>query len=221
MGSALASTFISRKNPNDRASLHFLEAMLAGGMSPNKSTKYGTTLLQRAAGGSDTIEQVKLLVDDGADVNAHDNIGRTALVDSISAENPAIGIYLVEHGAAVDTSTTTGVTPAWQVQGALDHLHSDPMHTEFEKLGDLMIGKGVNWPPDSPEVVREQMRAKGLNPVVPAGHTPEAWAVETRRPGQSRFQSRFLIVRVVQPASAAASIPPVTGRNTTVSQTRR
>ncbi|MGH8274408.1 MAG: ankyrin repeat domain-containing protein [Gammaproteobacteria bacterium] len=170
IGSALASTFIPRKDSNDKASLHFLEAMLDGGLSPNKSTKYGTTLLQRAAGGADTIEQVKLLVDGGADVNAHDNIGRTALADSISAENPAIGIYLVEHGAAVDTFTTTGVTPAWQVKGELDHLRTGLMHTAFEKLRDLMIEKGAKWPPNSPEVVREQMRAKGLKPVVPAGH---------------------------------------------------
>jgi hypothetical protein len=33
-----------------------------------------------------------------------------------------------------------------------------------------MIAKGAKWPPDSPEVVRGQMRAKGLTLLVPPGH---------------------------------------------------
>jgi hypothetical protein len=44
------------------------------------------------------------------------------------------------------------------------------MRPQYEQLRDLIIKKGAKWPPDPPEVVRDQMRAQGIKPVVPLGH---------------------------------------------------
>jgi len=170
IGSALDATMLPRKDPNDRTGIRFLEAMLDGGLSPNYKTKYQTPLLQRAAGPGGTMAAVQLLVERGADINASNNIGRTALTDAITSLAPDIALYLVNRGADINTYTTGGVTVGWTVAGPLERLAPGPMRTQYEQLRDLMIKKGMKWPPDPPEVVRDRMRAQGLTPAVPPGH---------------------------------------------------
>lgn len=170
LGSALNVALAPRTDPQDPYSLLMLKAMLDGGLSPNKTLKDGTTLLQRAAGpGGGLIEPVELLLQRGADINAQDSIGGTALTTAIGL-HPDIGIYLMRHGAKIDTFTKTGLTPAWAVSTAINRYQPGPFRTKHEQLRDLMIAKGAKWPPDSPEMVREQMRAKGLTPAIPPGH---------------------------------------------------
>ena len=171
-GSPLDYVFMSRKSPGDTTGLKLLQAMLDGGMSPNKTEPDGTTLLQMAAGpGSASLAIIQLLLQRGADINARDRIGGSALYDAITSENPHIAQYLVQHGAKVDTYTVNGVTMGWSVKLRLDRMQPGPVRTQFEQLRDLLISKGMKWPPDSPDVVRDQMRARGERVVVPAGKT--------------------------------------------------
>ena len=169
-GSPLDYVFMSRKSPGDTTGLKLLQAMLDGGMSPNKVDPYGTTLLQKASGpGSGSLALIQLLLQRGTDINARDSLGRTALYQSITADHTDIALYLVQHGAKADTYTVNGATIGWLVKLTLDRIQPGPVRTQFEKLRDLLISKGMKWPPDSPDVVRDQMRARGEEVVVPAG----------------------------------------------------
>ena len=170
-GSPLDYVFMSRKSPGDTTGLKLLQAMLDGGMSPNNTALGSMTPLQKAArsGSSFSLEMVKLLLQRGADINARDRIGGSALYDAITSENPHIAQYLVQHGAKVDTYTVGGVTMGWSVKLRLDRMQPGPVRTQFEQLRDLLISKGMKWPPDAPDVVRDQMRARGERVVVPAG----------------------------------------------------
>jgi hypothetical protein len=143
--------------------------MLDGGLSPNYKDEYKNPLLTLAAG-SGRGRTVPLLLERGADINARDRIGDTALARAITGTNPDIAMYLIQHGANVNTYNRLGASVAWAVYLRLERLAPGPVRTQFEQLRDLMIKKGAKWPPDSPEVVRDQMRAKGLTPIIPAGH---------------------------------------------------
>ena len=171
-GSPLDYVFMSRKSPGDTTGLKLLQAMLDGGMSPNKVDPYGTTLLQKASGpGSGSLALIQLLLQRGTDINARDSLGRTALYQSITADHTDIALYLVQHGAKADTYTVNGATIGWLVKLTLDRIQPGPVRTQFEQLRDLLISKGMKWPPDAPDVVRDQMRARGERVVVPAGKT--------------------------------------------------
>ena len=169
-GSPLDYVFMSRKSADDTTGLKLLQAMLDGGMSPNKTKPDGTTLLQKAVGpGSGSLAMVQLLLQRGSDINARDRIGGTALYEAITTDRPNLAIHLVQHGAKVDTYTVNGVTIGWSVKRTLDRMNPNPIRTEFEQLRDLLVSKGMKWPPDSPDAMRDQMRARGEKVVVPAG----------------------------------------------------
>ncbi|MBF5006799.1 ankyrin repeat domain-containing protein [Diaphorobacter caeni] len=170
-GSPLDFAFMSRKNPDDTLGLKLLQAMLDGGMSPNNTAGGSMTLLQKAArsGNAFALDMVKLLLQRGADINARDRIGGSALYDSMTSQNPHIAQYLVQQGAKVDTYTVNGVTVGWSMKLRLERLQPGPLRAQFEQLREQLVAKGMKWPPDSPEVVRDQMRARGEKVVVPAG----------------------------------------------------
>ena len=159
IGSALAYAFLQKD-------LRFLKAMLDGGLSPNHKSPKHNPMLQRALikGG---LDHVKLLVERGADVNQRDATGGTALHDAVDAVKPDIALYLIERGADVKTHLKNGVSVAWSVQGALEKQRPGPVRIKFEAVRDVMIKKGVRFPADSPQVVRDQMRSKGLKPAGP------------------------------------------------------
>jgi ankyrin repeat protein len=72
-----------------------------------RSSRGVTPLMHAAAFGSP--QAVKILIDAGADVNAKDGFGATALV--WAAGDAAKAKMLVEHGADVNARTTNGRTP--------------------------------------------------------------------------------------------------------------
>lgn len=141
--------------------LRFLTAMLDGGLSVNHKTPKGTPLIQRAAGADGaTLDHVKLLVDRGADLEAKDSLGVTALITAMDTNQPDRAIYLVEKGANVNVVEKSGVSAMWTVNKSIDSQQPGEMRTQFEKLRDLMISKGAKYPPDPPATVREQMKAQ-------------------------------------------------------------
>jgi uncharacterized protein len=115
----------------------FLRAALSGdvtvmrllvehGANPNIATYEGTTALMAAAGinwavgqtytesKEQLLEAVKLCLELGADVNATNSMGLTAVVGAINRGSNDILTYLVEHGARLDIKDKEGRTPeAW------------------------------------------------------------------------------------------------------------
>ena len=72
--------------------------------------KYGRTPLHYAIN-FDNYENVKLLLDNGADVNAKDNEGKTPLYWAVEMGKYEIVKLLLEHGADVDIKDNDGHTP--------------------------------------------------------------------------------------------------------------
>lgn len=143
--------------------LRFLTAMLDGGLSVNHKTMHGTPLIQRAAGADGaTLHHVKLLVERGANLEAKDSLGETALVAAIDTHQPERAIYLVEQGADVSTFNNSGATAMYAAQLRINRQQPGDMRTQFEKLRDLMISKGAKYPPEPPAKVREWMRSQGM-----------------------------------------------------------
>jgi hypothetical protein len=144
--------------------LRFLEAMLDGGMSKNLATPAGRTLLHKAAGPfGATIEHVKLLAERGADLDAKDELGETALCEAIDTNQPDRAMYLLERGASLNVYSVRGATPAWAVHLTIEHQQpGSPLRHQFEQLRDRMIAQGAKFPPDPPAKVRAWMKTQGM-----------------------------------------------------------
>ncbi|MGO2246091.1 MULTISPECIES: ankyrin repeat domain-containing protein [Halomonas] len=154
----------------------YLNAMLDGGLSPNdaagndgRDTGYPLIFSTLISG---TLEHIKLLVERGADIHYRldDGKGSNPFDSSTLGTKPEVAMYLLEQGADPTIRLSTGVTPAWGVHLKIQDIQPGPMRDHFIQLRDMMIERGVEFPPPSPLEVREQMRAEGLTPVVPFGH---------------------------------------------------
>ena len=154
----------------------YLNAMLDGGLSPNDSagndgndTGYPLIFSTITSG---TLEHIKLLVERGADIHyrLNDGKGSSPFDSSTTGTKPEIAMYLLEQGADPNIRLRTGVTPAWGVHLKIQDIQPGPMRDQFIQLRDMMIERGVEFPPLSPIEMREQMRAEGLTPVIPRGH---------------------------------------------------
>ncbi|WP_140398982.1 hypothetical protein [Halomonas citrativorans] len=158
-----------------KSGTEYLKAMLDGGLSPNDSagndgndTGYPLIFSTITSG---TLAHIKLLVERGADIHYRLNNGKgsSPLDSSATGTKPEVAIYLLEQGAEPNIRLRTGVTTAWRVHNRLSN-RSGSVREGFAQLRDMMIERGVEFPPPSPIEVREQMRAEGLTPVIPRGH---------------------------------------------------
>src|SRR5215831_982749 len=84
-----------------------MKSHLSKGVNANARDSRETTLLMHAAAVGSP-EMVKLLLDSGADVNAKNPLGNTAL--NLSADQPEKVSLLVAKGADVNTATKLGRT---------------------------------------------------------------------------------------------------------------
>jgi ankyrin repeat protein len=84
-----------------------VKALLNRGVSANSRTLGGTTVLMYAAVVSD-LGTMRLLLDHGADTNAHNDAGATALMWSVGDTNKLA--LLLQHDADVNAHTTSGET---------------------------------------------------------------------------------------------------------------
>jgi ankyrin repeat protein len=77
-----------------------------------------------AAIASETIEEVRSLLEKGADANGVDDLGWTPLMNAAEAENIEILKLLLEHGADINKKNEAGETPLHiAVDIAIDGAH--------------------------------------------------------------------------------------------------
>jgi uncharacterized protein len=107
-----------------------MRTLLAGGANSLLPTKENTTPLMVAAGLGQTrirtepeeknaLEAAKILVELGADVNAADPTGQTALHGAAYTASDSIVQFLVDHGAKMNVKDSYGMTPLSVAEGII------------------------------------------------------------------------------------------------------
>jgi hypothetical protein len=121
-----------------------MRILLEGGADPTLVTNTNVTPLMAAAGvgraedftqeeQSDALEAVKLMVELGADVNAVNDTGRTALHGSSNLGANSIIKFLADHGAKLDLKDKYQQTPLSIASGI--HL---PWTPKGQELGEVI-----------------------------------------------------------------------------------
>ena len=138
-----------------------MRLLVAGGADPSMTTDDQTTPLMVAAGMTvveeemsrpedERLEAVKLALDLGADVNAVNERGNTALHATALLGFPAIAEYLViEGGAAVNPLNRNGETPLRIAEGAIIismYFIHESVAEALRPLGGTSDGSGVCTP---------------------------------------------------------------------------
>lgn len=109
--------------------IEVMRLLLAASADPNIATTQGTTSLMAASGinwipgqtyshpETDYVEAVKLCLDRGADVNAKNSLGLTAMHGAANRGWESIIQILADHGAKLDPKDNEGRTPMTFAQG--------------------------------------------------------------------------------------------------------
>ena len=110
------------------ANIDVMRALAAAGADPRAATNEGTTPLMVAAGlgqvpaetrvtGHGAEEAVRHMLELGTEVNAVNEVGRTALHGAAHIRSDAIVQLLVDHGAQVNVADQRGITPLMIAEG--------------------------------------------------------------------------------------------------------
>jgi uncharacterized protein len=138
-----------------------VKLLLSRGADINHRDRIGGTPASEALD-ADRPDIVMYLIEHGADVNVQFTNGATlaygvqASIDRLQPNAPQAKISnytLDDKGRPVVTETTPpppGLTPEGQ-----------KLLGEYEQLRDMMIARGVKFPPETPEQVRERMSGAG------------------------------------------------------------
>lgn len=86
-------------------------AVEEGAAVNSQSSNLGSTPLMHAAWRNEDPRVIRALVEAGAQVNARDRLGRTALMFAVTYNNHYVASELIDHDAAVNTSDDLGRTP--------------------------------------------------------------------------------------------------------------
>jgi ankyrin repeat protein len=116
-GSLLPSFALYEPVNHKRAAV--VEELLKAGADATYRTESGEGLVACACTGSpkwganpeDQVKIIKLLLAAGADINAGDEVGSTALHEAALAENEPLVKYLIQAGANVNAQTISGSVP--------------------------------------------------------------------------------------------------------------
>jgi ankyrin len=131
-----------------------MQALLDGGADPALTTKVGSTALMAAAGagrmlGETTMTQEKvrgaaaLALKTGADVNAVDSYGNTALHYAAYHRLDTVVEFLVEKGARFDVKNKFGETPLWLSELVLQFFGGGTYQIVRTPTGDLLRKLGA------------------------------------------------------------------------------
>ncbi len=117
-----------------KGDVEMMRALLAHGADPKLRTKAGTEALMFAAGlggagrftafedkqatEADFIDAARLCLERGADINAVNENGQTALHLAVTVRSEAFITFLIERGARVDVKDKQGRTPIDVASGA-------------------------------------------------------------------------------------------------------
>ncbi|WP_338560822.1 ankyrin repeat domain-containing protein [Erwinia sp. E_sp_B04_7] len=125
----------------------FMKALLEGGMSPNVQSNYKPVI--SIAASDHSFEVLKLLVDSGADVNARDSAGKTAIIDALARMELDQVVYLLKKGA----DPTLKTIPGWEFSNMLDDVikresgSNTKTKNKLNEIKELAIKNGMKWPP--------------------------------------------------------------------------
>jgi ankyrin repeat protein len=116
----------------------------------------GTTEpLEEAGEEVEALEAVKMLVDLGADVNAVDNNGNTAMHGAAYNAYPSVVKLLAERGADPQIwkeKNKDGVTPLFAAEGYIGRLPR-PDKPTIEAVTKLMVAAGLSTAGERPPIV--------------------------------------------------------------------
>ncbi len=132
-----------------------IEALLAKGADPKIPTKFGITPAMAAAGlgtkeedttarkktEPEAIASLKLCLDAGADVNAVDNQGQTALHGAAQKGWDQVVQFLVDHGAKLDVKDKRGHTPLDAAMGLLGNGGFDGTRRDVHESTAALLRK--------------------------------------------------------------------------------
>ncbi|MGN6230681.1 MAG: ankyrin repeat domain-containing protein [Trinickia sp.] len=129
-------------NPN------LLEALLAGGMSPD--LRYdGDTPLLFAASEDSLLPQVRTLIEHHANVNIRDSIGNTAIFDATRLHQWDVVDYLLANGADPTVSDKGGLKYATVLKNQLNRMPANsPQLPRMEAIRKRIVAAGAQWPPN-------------------------------------------------------------------------
>jgi uncharacterized protein len=151
----------------DRADVPLMRVLLELGADPMLPNFSNTTPLMAAAGLGTTepleeageeveaLEAVKMLVDLGADVNAVDNNGNTAMHGAAYNAYPSVVKLLAERGADPQIwkeKNKDGVTPLFAAEGYIGRLPR-PDKPTIEAVTKLMVAAGLSTAGERPPIV--------------------------------------------------------------------
>jgi uncharacterized protein len=134
-----------------------LKSMLDAGGNPNAKSKDGTPILEDAAF-DENIECLKLLLDAGANADARDSLGQNAVYSALNSNSYDAADLLIARGAALDARNDRGVTLAYSLSVDIEDFKANPeVMARLNKIKQQMIAKGISFPPDPPQVVRQKL----------------------------------------------------------------
>ncbi len=147
--------------------LLLLETALEAGINPDTDVEAGSGVpILGLASHQEGLEAIKLLVKYGVNVNRRSDTGVTAISEAILTLGLDEVIYLLDQGANPNVVDYYGTSFAWLLYGKVRNLE-DLRHVALPKayaIRDRIIRMGVQWPPMSPEALRqlkkEDYRAK-------------------------------------------------------------
>lgn len=150
------------------ADVPLLELLIKLGADPNLPNAHKTTPLMAAAGVGvgapeeaagtepEVLESIKLMLKHGADVNAVDDNGETAMHGAAYRNHPNVVQLLTDKGAKIDVwnrKNKTGLTPIVIAEGHRPGLNFRPSPETVAALHRVMIAAGMKPPPPTPRPV--------------------------------------------------------------------
>ena len=140
-----------------------LQLLLEHGGDPNSKDADGEPALFSAIG-QERWENIKTLLEYGADPNLTDGPNRSSAHYAAMLNKFEIVHFLIERGADYTNRNDAGGDIAWIIHEGLTENLINPDFPSYEwalKVKKQLQERGVEFPPPSPEEIREQWKQEG------------------------------------------------------------